>query len=445
MIEICTVGGFSEVGRNCVAVRVDDEVIVVDMGLHLENYIGYTESEDEAPVDMTPKKLMGIEAVPNIGHIEDWRKKVIAIVPSHAHLDHIGAIPFLARKFRADIICTPFAREVLLAILHDERIDLDHDIISVRPNGRHRVSDKVEIELISVTHSIPETTSVAIHTPYGTVVYSNDFKLDATPTLGPTTNIKRLKELGDDGVACLIMDSLNSTKQGRTPSEKVAQDELEKLILRDLDTKEKGIIITTFSSHIARLRAIVKIGKKLGRKVLFLGRSLSKYVDASQRTGIERFDNVEVVKYKRKIKRRLKEIEHKKHKFLIVCTGHQGEPKSVLSRMVMGSLPYRLDSGDYVIFSCKVIPTETNIRARATLDGAIRAKGAHIFTDVHVSGHASSDEHRELIAYLRPKILIPSHGPEDMRSHAANIAQELGYELGKTVVMMENGDRLRVA
>jgi len=444
VIEICTIGGFSEVGRNCVAVRVDDEVVIADMGLHLENYIRYTEGEDEKPTDMTPKKLMDISAVPDISYIEDWRRNVVAIVPSHAHLDHIGAIPFLARKFHADIICTPFAREVLLTMLHDEKIDLDNDIISVKPNGRHRVSDKIEIELIGVTHSIPETTSVAIHTPYGTVIYSNDFKLDATPMLGPMTNIRRLKELGDDGVACLIMDSLNSTKKGRTPSEKIAQDELAKLILQDLDTKGKGIIVTTFSSHIARLRSIVAIGKKLRRKVLFLGRSLSKYVEAARTTGIERFDDVEVVKYKRKIKRRLKEIEHKKDKFLIVCTGHQGEPKSVLSRMVTGNLPYRLDSGDYVVFSCKVIPTETNIKARNELDLAISAKGAHVFTDVHVSGHASSEEHRELIGYLRPKILIPSHGMHSLVGGSAKIAQELGYKLGKTVVMMRNGDRLRI-
>ncbi len=444
MIEICTVGGFSEVGRNCVAVRVDDEVVIVDMGLHLENYISYTESEDELPPNMTPKKLMDINAVPDINHIEDWRKDVVAIVPSHAHLDHIGAIPFLARRFKADIICTPFAREVLLAMLHDERIELDHDIISIKPNGRHCVSDRIEIEFIGVTHSIPETTSIAIHTPYGTVIYSNDFKLDSTPTLGPTTNIKRLKELGDQGVACLIMDSLNSTKEGRTPSEKTAQDDLEKLILEDLDTKGKGIIITTFSSHIARLRAIVRVGHRLRRRVLFLGRSLSKYVDAAQATGIERFENVEIVKYKRKIKRRLKEIEHKKEKFLIVCTGHQGEPKSVLSRMISANLPYRLDSGDYVIFSCKVIPTETNIRARAELDAAIKAKGANVFTDVHVSGHASSDEHRELIGYLRPKILIPSHGTHDLVAGSVKVAQELGYKLGKTVVMMRNGERLRI-
>lgn len=443
MIEICTVGGFSEVGRNCVAVRVDDEVIIVDMGLHLENYIRYTENEDGEPVDLTPKKLMSINAVPNLEHIEDWRKDVIAIVPSHAHLDHIGAIPFLAQRFQADIICTPFAREVLQTTLDDERIDLDNDIISLRPNQKHRVSDKITIEMVNVTHSIPETTSVAIHTPYGIVVYSNDFKLDQTPMFGPTTNIKRLKELGDEGVICLIMDSLNSRKDERTPSEKVAADQLRETLLH-LDAQGKGLIVTTFSSHIARLQTIIKIGREMNRKILFLGRSLSKYVGAAERCGIADFSGIELVKYRRKIKKRLSEIEHKKEKFLIVCTGHQGEPRSVLSRMVTGSLPYRLDKGDYIIFSCKVIPTQTNIDARAKLDSMIEEKGANIIKDIHVSGHASGKEHRELIEYLRPRILIPSHGPKDMTTHAATIAQDLGYELGKTVVLMENGSRLRV-
>ena len=192
VVQIFAVGGYSEIGRNMTAIKVDDEVVICDMGIHLENYIRYTEDEDISR--LTKEELTEQNAIPDISVIEGWKDKVKAIIPTHAHLDHIGAIPFLSDEFKAPIICTPFSAAVVNAILKDARMRIKNKIIELNPNSTYNLSKNITIEFINITHSTPQTVMIAIHTKYGTIIYANDFKLDMDPPLGKKPDFARLKK-----------------------------------------------------------------------------------------------------------------------------------------------------------------------------------------------------------------------------------------------------------
>ena len=441
-IEICSIGGYSETGKNSTAIKVDDEVVVLDMGLHMENYIRHTEDEDISA--MHYDELLKVDAVPNYGLIKDWKEKVIAIVPSHGHLDHIGAIPFAASIFpKAPIVCTPYTAEVLKSIFRDERIKIPNHLVSLNLNSKYKLSNKISVELVNVTHSIPQASMIVIHTPYGKIVYANDYKFDRQPTLGKKPNFQRLKEVGEEGVLVLINECLYAHEHKKTPSESVAKQMLKDVML-GVYTEGKGMIVTTFSSHLARLKSIIELGKKLNRKIVFLGRSLSKYVDAGERINIVNFSSdVRIIKHRDKIEKFIKRINREgKEKYLIVCTGHQGEPKAILSRLARQELPFKLSPGDVVIFSCSVIPAELNKENRGILESQLRDRGARIFRDIHVSGHAAREDHRDLIELIKPKHIIPSHSGRERANHLAELAEEMGYKRNQTVHLMENGKRI---
>ncbi|MBR9690635.1 MBL fold metallo-hydrolase [Candidatus Woesearchaeota archaeon] len=418
-LEICAVGGYGEVGRNMTAVRYEDEVVILDMGLHLDNYIHYTEDEDIH--DITGQELLDVGAVPDISKIKMWKKKVKAIIPGHAHLDHIGAVPFLAKEFDAPILLTPYSAAVLNEISTDNKIPIYNKVKVLSNNAVYHLSKNIIIEFISVTHSIPDSVMIAVHTPKGTVLYTGDYKFDDTPTLGAMTNYKKLKQLKN--VKVLIMDSLYGGRKGRSPSEKTAHEQLKKVISSNV-SKNNGLIVTTFSSQIARLKAIVALGKKMRRKVVFLGRSLAKYTYAAEDVGLVRFsDEVEIVKYSSKVKRRLRKImKEGKEKYMIVCTGHQAEKKAVLSKMIDKNF-YHFTKNDAVIFSCTTIPIEQNIENRRILEEKLTSHGVRIFKDIHASGHASEEEHRMLIEMVKPKIIIPYHC---ILKRAENVKKEVG-------------------
>ncbi len=286
-IEICTLGGYNEIGKNCTAIKVDDEVILCDMGVFLEPYIKLTEDEDI--INISTDQMMQVGAIPDISKIADWKKKVKAIIPTHAHLDHIAGIPFLAKKFKkAELLGTPYTIQVIQAILKDEKMSIPNSIKTLSPNSIYQLTKNIKIEFINMTHSTPQTAMLAIHTKYGTILYCNDFKFDSTPTLGKKPNFKRLKELGEKGILALICDSTYAPLRAKTPSEAVAKEMLKEVML-GTDSTDKAVIVTTFSSHLARLKSIIEFGKKMNRKILLIGRSLSKYVYAGQDIKIIKF------------------------------------------------------------------------------------------------------------------------------------------------------------
>ncbi|MBU2560896.1 MAG: RNase J family beta-CASP ribonuclease [Nanoarchaeota archaeon] len=440
-IEICPVGGYNEVGKNMTAIKVDDEVVIIDMGLHLDPYIKYTEDEDLVK-EITANTLTKIGAIPDLGPIKHWRKQVVAVVPTHAHLDHVGAIPYLSNKFDADIVCTPFTAEVIKAICRDEKIKLENDIRVLNPNSSMNVTKKIKIEFLNVTHSTPQTVMVAVHTPYGKVLYCNDFKFDDHPVIGKKPNYERLKELAKENVRCLIVDGTRSGEAQKTPSEQVAKEMLRDVMM-GCDSTGKAVIITTFSSHLARLQSIIEFGHKMNRKVVLMGRSLGKYVTAAENIGLVKFTKeVEMATFRKHVKKKLKQISKNPSKYLIVCTGHQGEPKSVLSRIANGEFEFHFGKEDHVIFSCAIIPTALNHANREILEGKLKRFGVRIFKDIHVSGHAAKEDLRDLINMVKPQHIIPAHGDINMASSLSELAMEMGYRVGENVHIMQNGQFL---
>lgn len=440
MIEIATVGGYDEVGKNMTAVKVDDDVIILDMGLHLEKYIQRTQDEDSDNV--SANELVKIGALPNINVIDDWKKKVKAIIPTHAHLDHVGAIPYLANKYKAPILATPFTAEVIKAICRDNNKKLPNKIKILNSNSTYKISKDLRIEFINVTHSTPQVVMVAIHTKYGVVLYANDFKFDNFPVLGTKPNYKRLRELGKKGIAVLISDGTRCRNPGKTPSESVAREML-KDVMVSIEHSNQAIFITTFSSHIARLKSIIEFGRQLNRKIIFLGRSLNKYVTAAENINLVSFSKkAEMVDFRKRVAKKLRDVSKNPSKYLVVVTGHQGEPGAILSRIVDHDLPFAFKPKDIVIFSCTVIPVPANIAQREVLESKLKREKVRIFKDIHVSGHAAREDLRDLIEMTQPKHIIPAHGDFTLLSPFADLAIEMDYVLGSTLHVMRDEARL---
>ena len=440
MIEIYAVGGYNEVGKNCTAFDIDGEVIIVVLGIHLENYIKLTEDEDL--VKINAEKLIKAGAVPDISVLDQIKDNIKAIVISHAHLDHVGAVPYIANKFDAPLICGPYTAEIIKSILKEDRINLKNEIKTVNVNSSYNVSDNIKIEFIHITHSIPQSALVAVHTKYGVIVYANDFKLDLHPTLGKKPNFKRMEEISKENVLALIVESTYASDQKKMSSEQVAKEMLRDVLL-GTGNKDNLIIVTTFSSHIARLKAIIEFGKKLNRKILFLGRSLAKYVNAAEKIGIVDFSKeIEMVKYSRQIERRLKKVDKDRKKYMLVVTGHQGEHKSVLYKIAKKEFKFSLYPEDNVIFSCRTIPTPTNIANREALENELKQTGVRIFKDIHQSGHAAREDLRDFIHIIKPKNIIPAHGNKEMREALADLAGEMEYKIGENVLMLKDGSKV---
>ncbi|MBN1644916.1 RNase J family beta-CASP ribonuclease [Candidatus Woesearchaeota archaeon] len=442
MIEIRTIGGYNEVGKNMTAVRVDNEVVIFDMGLHLPNYIKFTEEEGENVIKLSKKSLMSVEAIPNDEIINDWTRLVKAIIPSHAHLDHVGAIPYMSSKYNCPVVCTPFTASVIRTILKDEKIKIRNRIKILNPNATLNLTKNLKVEFINMTHSTPQTVMIALHTKYGVILYCNDFKLDNNPTLGRQPNYDALQEAGKKGVLVAIVDSLYCDQRVKTPSELVAKEMLKDVLL-GVHSKGHAVIVTTFSSHIARLKSIAQYAKQLNRTVVFLGRSLSKYINAAKDSKvIDLTKEGEVCSFAKHIRKKLIQIEKKgAHKFLIIATGHQGEPKSVLSKMTKRIFPFKFSSEDHVVFSCKTIPTPINEKLRAVLENDLKKAGVRIFKNIHVSGHGGYEDIRDLLRMTRPKHVIPAHAEQTGTNAFVELARELGYT-NKFIHPFKNGDKL---
>src|SRR3989344_5469454 len=440
-LEILPIGGFHEVGRNCIAVKVDDEVVILDMGLMMEEYVKLTSEErEDVKFQMSAKYLIEQHAAPDINILGDLKDKVKAILITHAHLDHVGAVPWLASKFKCPVHATHFTHEVLKTLVADDKVALKNEMVAHQMDAKFKISDKISAEFISVTHSIPETVIIAVHTPYGTVVYANDFKFDNAPTLGKKPNFTRLKQIAP--VKVLILDSLYAHYVGKTPSESIAREMLRDVLL-GTDSTGKAVIVTTFGSHIARLNSIIQIGQKLNRKIVFIGRSLAKYCEAAERMGFVPFSKqVQFGKYGSMARKFFEQLK-KPEDHLLVVTGHQGEPNAILSRMVYQGL-YKFREEDHVVFSCRVIPTPVNQENRAKLDAALKTKKVRLFTDVHVSGHAYREDHRELINLVKPEHVIPTHGEPFMLEALKALALEMNYKEDK-IHLLHNGDRLKIS
>lgn len=429
VFEIIALGGYLEIGRNSTAIIVDDEVIIIDLGIHLDHFIHLTE-RDEFPKKHSLRSLMRSGSIPDIKLLGNLRKNVKGVVLSHAHLDHVGGVLHLEKKFSCNFHATKFTNAFLDELFKANNKFKKNKFISHEQNERFRISDKIEVEFISVTHSTPHAVMVLVHTKYGSILYTNDFKIDPTPVYGLETNTDRLKELNVD---VLILDSLYGLEDGKCGSELKAQTDLY-TELKKITTK--GIFVSTFSSHIYRLLSILKIAKEMNKKVAFVGSSLIRYATAAENAGIHNFkDDVYMVKYSGHVKRFFKKL--KREDWIIVTTGHQGEPNSILYRLAN---EYDFDFKDTtVVFSSSIIPVRHNKENRQDLENKLIKRGAKLIKDVHVSGHGFRDDEIELLNMVKPKVILPSHGMLKMVEGAKENLLKHNYK--GQICFLKTGDK----
>jgi ribonuclease J len=436
MIEILPIGGYSEIGRSCTLVKYKDEAVLIDLGLNLDAYVPLTENDDSAKL-LSRNTLIREGAIPDLFEVDEL-KFLKAVCISHAHLDHVGAVPFYADIIKVPIHGTDFTMQVLKALVEDKRKKLP-EIVVHPENSTFRISKNLSVQLIHVTHSTPQTSIIVVHTPEGAVVYANDFKLDETPPYGEKTNTDALKKLKN--VKVLIMNSLYSSKKGKTDSEAEATRKLEEVLLSE-DFTGRNILTTTFSSHIARLRTLSTLAKMMHRKPVFIGRSMAKYLDAAKSAGIADLEkDAEFVRFGSTLEKYFKQNPITTDKLFIV-TGHQAEPKAILSRLASSKM-FPFKKNDVVIFSSKIIPSEQSYANKEKMDAQLKAKGVIVYDEVHVSGHASREEQREIITILKPENIIPTHGDRTMMKAQESLALELGYKKSQ-IHILENFSKIYV-
>jgi ribonuclease J len=440
-ISIIAVGGYEEVGRNMTAIKVGKDILVMDMGVRLDRVQIHEDTNVEC---MHSSDLIAMGAIPDDSIMGSVDGKVRAIACTHGHLDHIGAISKLAHKYKVPIIATPFTADLINQEIKSERIfGVDNPLIPMGAGKRYQITDDLELEFIRVQHSIVDCVFAALHTDRGTIIYANDFKIDRTPTLGEPPDFSRLRQLGREGVLALITETTNAAISGKTPSEQIAKDLVWDVLTGTEETKS-GVLVTTFSSHIARIQAIIEAAHKIGRKPILLGRSMEKYWNTAIRTGYAKKSNDLFVCGRRKnVDKALKKIMTEgKDKYLPIMTGHQGEPGATLSRVSGGDTDYLVESGDRVIFSAGVIPQPLNTSNRYIVETKLKMRGARIYDNVHVSGHACREDHWELLRMINPEHVIPSHGNLVSHGNYLTMAEETGYSLGSNIHLVRNGQEL---
>ncbi len=440
-IGIIAVGGYNEMGRNMTGIRIDNDIIVLDMGLQLDR----VQIHEDVEIDkMHSMDLIKMGAIPDDTVMKEVSGSVKAIVCTHGHLDHIGAIPKLAHRYKAPIIATPYTAELVRhEISEEKKFKVNNEVIPLKIGGRYNLTPDIQIEFIRIQHSIVDSAFAAIHTPDGVVLYASDFKLDRTPTLGDVPDFQRLRKLGKEGVRAMITESTNSGFSGKTPSEKIAKDLVRDVLLGTEET-DSGVLITTFSSHVARINAIIEAAEEMNRIPILLGRSMERYLSIAQKMGYIKFPkNLEIHGNRNAVEKALKRISQDgKKKYLPIITGHQGEPESILTRISNGETQFRIDPGDKVVFSANTIPSPMTMANRHALEIKLKMAGARIYENVHVSGHASKEDHWELLRMINPEQVIPSHGFMTMHASYVEMAEDAGYVFGDTVHIMRNGEEM---
>ena len=451
-IEIIPVGGHSDFGRNMTAVRVGREIVIFDMGVKLDPLQDLPEGEG---VDTLPQHVLrDMGAIPDDTLLRDVEGKVVAIVVSHAHADHAGAVQVLAKNYPdAPVLGSPYT----IRFLEDQcrprdrraaasgQLTIPNRLVALTGKQRARIGrGSLEVELMHVTHSIPGTTMPVLHTPKGAIVYALDFKLDNTPVLGKKPDYSRLAQLGREGVHILITEATNAAKDEKTDSEKVARLRLRDLML-GVDHSQEALFVSTFSSQAARFHSVLDYADAMGRDVLLLGRSLDRYMRVAADTGhLQIPEWVDFAPSRRHADDALRRVADDPSRYVVVLTGHQGEPGAMLTRIANGETTYQMTKKDDVLFASNVIPTETCMNQRADLEARLKHAGARLYKGAHASGHASAVDHRELLAYLQPEHIVPAHGGLAIQNAYAELADEAGWRPRKEVHVLANGQRFVV-
>ncbi|MDO8555871.1 MAG: MBL fold metallo-hydrolase RNA specificity domain-containing protein [Nanoarchaeota archaeon] len=443
-MDIIPVGGYGEVGRNMTFAQIQGEAVAFDMGFNIQKLSDFEEAGGDRKT-AGKQGMITAQAIPDDNILNSFKKNTKGILISHCHLDHCGAVPYLAADYKAPIVGTPFTIEVIRNFVNDDNIKLPNKLHSINNGTSLKLGKNFHLEFINITHSTPSTSLIALHTPEGIILYANDFKLDNHPILGQKPDYKRIKELGASGkVKALVIDGLYSNTESKTPSEKVAREMLKEVMLEE-DTDGKAVIVSCFASHLARIKSIMDFSHKMGREVVLLGRSFAKYVTAAEDVGLSHYTQAAGLgRYSGEIKKHLKHLHGKGlDKYVVVATGGQGEPHSVLGRMVSGELPFSFKRDDLIIFSNKVIPTEPNLTNRAHMERKLIDKGLRLFKDIHASGHCYREDLRDFIKMVNPEHIIPCQGEQKMFQGVVSLGEELGYNK-KRVHALNNGHTITI-
>jgi ribonuclease J len=419
-LEIIPLGGIGEFGMNCMGIRYADEMIIVDAGM------GFPE-ETPYGVDIS---------IPNFDFLEEYRDDLSAIILTHGHEDHVGALSYILKKFNLPVYSSRFT--LALAEKRLEEFDMLDDVLL------HRVSagDTIEIgsfkvEFIHASHSLVECFSLAIHTPIGTLIHTGDYKIDDTPVIGKPYDLKTLGRIGNEGVLALLCDSTNATVPGRTPSEQAVIPAFREIF----EQTEGRLLVSTFSSSIHRLQIIFDLAHEYGRKVCVLGRSMQRNVEIAEDQGLLKIAYGTMIDLPGS--RALDDDE-----ICYIVTGSQGEIRAALWNMATSTYKgFEIEPGDTVVLSARIIPgNEKNI---SRLIGHLYKRGANIIEEkrrlVHVSGHASQEDIKIMVETSKPKFVVPIHGEyrmlfrqkEFIKNHVAGYSDD-------NIVLIENGNVLEI-
>jgi ribonuclease J len=413
-LRVIPLGGLGEVGKNMTVYEHAGETIVVDAGMAF-------------PRD----EHLGVDVIlPDFGHLRD--RVVRAVVLTHAHEDHVGALPFLMREVRVqEIWATRLTLGLVKSKLDEHGLLRAAELQEADPEGGPIDLGPFRLEFIRMAHSIPDAVGIAIETRAGRVFHSGDWKLDHTPVDGLRTDVGRLADLGNRGVDLLLGDSTNAERPGFTRSERVVGEAFRQII----PARRGRILVSSFASNIHRMQQAIDVGVDVGRKVVVVGRSMRRNMNVARNLGYVDVPEDVLVK-----PADLDEIPP--HEQLVLCTGSQGEPLSALTRIAYNDHPaLRVERGDTVIISARPVPGN-ELRVHDAIN-RLTKNGAEVLheenADVHVSGHARSEELRTLLSLLRPKAVMPIHGEYRMQAAHARLAQEAGVP-ASSIVIAENGD-----
>ena len=414
-LQIIPLGGLGEIGKNMTVIRVDDEILVIDSGLMFPD-------EDMLGIDLV---------IPDISYLIENKDKIKAIVLTHGHEDHIGALPYVLKKINVPVYGTRLTLGILEGRLKENGVDssnlhsvMQGDIINV---------GCFSVGFIRVNHSIPDAVGLSIKTPVGMIVHTGDFKLDYTPIDGKMTDFRRFSDLGNRGVLVLMADSTNSEREGHTPSERTVGAAFD----RAFHNARGRIIVATFSSNVHRIQQVIDMAVRYKRHVAVLGRSMVNVVNISLELGYITAPEGTIVD--------IDEIHnYRMEQMVIITTGSQGEPMSALTRMSMSDhRKVGIVPGDTVIISATPIPGNEKLVSK-TIDNLMKL-GANVIygrnQGIHVSGHASREELKLMHNLVRPKFFIPVHGEYHHLVQHARLARELGMPK-ENIFISENGQIL---
>lgn len=413
-------GGLEEVGRNMAFFEYRNEIVILDVGIQFP--------EEETP---------GIDyIIPNVNYLQTKKESIRAIILTHGHYDHIGAIPYLMEKLgNPPIYCTELTKHIVLK-RQEEFTNAPKPRIQIIKNWDEvELGNHFKAQFFGVEHNIPDTTGVILKTPVGNMVHFADFKI-GYDAKGNAERLDEFKEVGKQGIHTLFLDSTNAEEPGRSLSERVVEKNLEELF------KKSGgrIIVGIFASLLNRITEIIKIAEKLGRKIALSGRTMISNVQIAQ--------NVGYIKAKKGTIISLEEIhKHKNDKILILSTGAQGEPNASLMKMANGEHRHlRVEKTDTIIFSASAIPG--NERSIQVLTDNLTRQGARVIrsrlVNIHSSGHAPQDELKEVVGLIKPKFLVPVHGYYFMRATNCEVNSEAGVA-PKNCFLMDNGQVCKLA